>query len=108
MTKRSNPGYIIFIILVILLFGIGFCRVVYAQENIELVKQKWLIEQYDKYVKECYADSQLISKHLPIVGMNCYYYSPGDGKCKNPKHFEEIWTHKEPTFKGFIEWSRKQ
>jgi len=110
MRQRSNPKYIMFAIFLFLLFSlllIGFCRAVYAQNNIELVKQKWFIEQYDKYAKECYADSSLVATHLPIVG-NCYWFSPGEGRCINLKHYEENWKRKQPTFEGFIEWLKKQ
>jgi len=112
MTKQ-NSGKTVFYIFLILLFGIGFCRVVYAQNNIELVKQKWLIEQYDKFAIECYADSSFVRVHEPeMIKMHGSYipkeFCLVDWVCMTESHYKNKWIHKQPTFEGFIEWLKKQ
>ena len=64
-----------------------------------------ILSLYDEYEKECYADSSQIVRHF---GYGVCYMMPGD-KCITPGHYDKkVWIHREPTFQGFIEFSRKK
>jgi hypothetical protein len=68
------------------------------------------VKAYSRYEKECYADSTQIKRHVKN-GLYCVGSSTGwgDFHCDSPGHYDDlIYTHREPTFQGFIQWMRKQ
>ena len=69
-----------------------------------------IVLMYDQYEKECYADSSLHSYNLFEVGGAKWYGSPNmidPGFNAGWKGLVDVWEHREPTFRGFIEWLRK-
>ena len=59
-----------------------------------------ILKAYSRFEKECWADSTLrwISVPCPENRIGCLV-----------NHGEtDYWTHREPTFQGFIQWMRKQ
>ena len=56
------------------------------------------------YEKACFNDSTKVRVHKVSVGGFCITYDGGE----IPEHYENIWIHKEHTFKGFIEWYKKK
>ena len=55
---------------------------------------------YSRFEKECWADSTLIRIPIP-----CPEKRIG---CLVNHGETDYWTHREPTFRGFIQWMRKQ
>lgn len=73
-----------------------------------------LILLYDKYSKECYADSTSFHYYKPKWNDTSCYRQTGNLAigydyvlvCENPDHFQ--YTHKTPDFLGFMEWLKTQ
>lgn len=71
---------------------------------------KFLVSEYEEYLKECYADSTLYHSHNPSWNdLSCYRQTGNlafgysyELVCKNLDHFS--YTHKEPDFPGFMKW----
>jgi hypothetical protein len=69
--------------------------------NIKPVKS-YLIYAWDKYSKECYADSTLLKhQHFMPEGER---YCIVDWECLNPDHYRDYYIHTIPTFSGFMKW----
>ena len=69
------------------------------------------VERYDEYAKECYKDSTLSHTYMPKWNSGCLRQigNLADGysfviDCKDSSHYS--YTHRTPTFEGFIEWLR--
>ena len=62
-----------------------------------------LLQFYDEYEKECYADSMQVSGWVFITTEEYDY-----GVCAGYDGYETWWDHKEPTFKGFIKFLRNK
>jgi hypothetical protein len=63
------------------------------------------------YEKECYNDSTVYMKHVGN-SQQCYWidYLMGDAPvCVNKEHHDiKAYKHREPTFKGFLEYIKKK
>ena len=71
----------------------------------EIQYERWVwtqnfLYQYSRFEKECWADSTLIRIPIP-----CPEKRIG---CLVNHGETDYWTHREPTFVGFIQWMRKQ
>lgn len=79
------------------------------------VYQKFIITTffnlYEQYEIECYNDSTLEYFEVFGFGDNKYRikgHSLDPGFDPNYRYGEEIWTHKDPIFQGFMEWLKEQ
>ena len=59
---------------------------------------EWLIKRLTQYETECFNDSTYMKPLKPGI-----YYSD-----EIPDNYKPGWTHKEPTFKGFIKWLKQK
>ena len=67
MRQRSNPGKIIFFIFIILLFVIGFCRVVYAQDSTYIKKLESNFNFYQKEIEKLNDNKKLIDEDIKRI-----------------------------------------
>lgn len=56
------------------------------------------VDLLKEYQTECYNDSVIKMQHYKYF--DCITYS----KCGSIKHYEPVWTHKEPLLSDFIDW----
>jgi hypothetical protein len=68
-----------------------------------------LIEDYQAYTAECYADSFIVTEHITDTTPCDMFWYNNSSVCINPKHDNKlVYTHSEPTFTGFMEWLEKK
>jgi len=70
-----------------------------------------LLQLWDGYEKDCYADSTLTAgvwwRGYTIRGDFWTPYTPRAGEMMgNILRHEKRWTHRQPSFEGFLEWLR--
>lgn len=72
-----------------------------------------LVEEYELYEKECYADSALKRVHEPPIAYKMgeriiYEGCLVDWDCIVESHYKNKWIHKQPTFEGFMSYLKRR
>ena len=67
MRQRSNPRYIVFAIFLFLLFGIGFCGEVYAQDSTYIKKLESNFNFYQKEIEKLGENKKLIDEDIKRI-----------------------------------------
>ncbi len=89
-------------------------NVIYSDKSTYLLPINWGDEYivvvlnmlYKQYKNASYNDSSQTTKHVGDYRFCTYQSTEWEmTDCGNPSHYnQKIWTHKKPTFQGFMEW----